>query len=101
MPISEKVTILPSEDRRCVKCGRDLPKGRKKYCHYCQPFKAYHKPKAKADPDAEYTLADRAAQADAYGLSYGKFMALLKNGGQLPPMRHPVRWPPGSAHIGE
>ena len=95
------MTILPSEDRRCVKCGRDLPKGRKKYCHYCQPFKAYHKPKAKADPNAEYTLEDRVAQADAYGLSYGNFRAMLDNGSKLPALRHPVRWPPGSAHIGE
>ena len=101
MLIAEKITVLPYVFARCAKCGRDLPKGRKKFCHYCQPRKAYHKNKPAACPDAEYTLEDRAAQADAYGLSYGKYMATITCGGKLPPMRHAVRWPPGSEHAGE
>ena len=99
--ISEpKVTILPYQSPRCMKCGRDLPRGRTRKCHYCLPPKGRGQRK-KPRPDQSYTLEDRVAQADAYGLSYGKFQAILENGGQLPPLRHPVRWPDGSDHIGE
>lgn len=48
-----------------------------------------------------YTLADRVAMARAYGLSYGKYMAILNDDtGKLPPMRRPVEWPRGSSHSG-
>ena len=91
---------MPYVSPRCAGCGRDLPKGRKKKCYYCQPPRARRHSKSQADP-AEYTLADRVAQADAYGLSYGQFMAILENGGKLPKRKHPVYWPPDSEHIGE
>ena len=98
--IAEKITVLPYAPPYCTKCGRDLPKGRKRKCHYCQPPKARHHHKS-SDDLQEYTLADRVAQADAYGLSYGKFMSIIENGGKLPPMKHPVHWPPDSTHLGE
>lgn len=96
----EKIIVLPSQDRRCVECGRKLPSGRKARCYSCRPPKP-HKPPPDPDDEQEYTLADRVAQADARGMSYGNFMAFLHNGWKLPPQRKPVRWPNGSKHAGE
>ena len=68
-------------------------------CYHCQPPRARHHSKPR--PDLPYSLEDRVAQADAYGLSYGQFRAILEHGGKLPPLRHPIRWPAGSDHVGE
>lgn len=96
----EKVTVLPYVERRCVICGRDLPKGRRQKCYSCRPPRP-HRPVEDPHPDMEYTLEDRAAQADAHGMSYGNFMAYIHNGWKLPPRIKPVRWPNGSVHAGE
>lgn len=100
-----KIIQLEYISPRCVKCGRDLPKTRKKKCFYCLPPGGHHKkgdqaPGA-AGVKAEYTLADRAAQAEAYGMSYGKFMAHIENRWPLPERKKPVCWPLDSAHRGE
>lgn len=50
---------------------------------------------------SEYSYEERAAQAAALGLSYGKFMSLLDSGGKLPPQIHPIEWPKGSKHAHE
>lgn len=100
-----KIVQLEYISPRCVKCGRDLPKTRKKKCFYCLPPGGHHKKGASADGAtgalAEYTLADRAAQAEAYGMSYGFFMAHIENGWPLPKRKKPVCWPLDSAHRGE
>ena len=98
--MDEKITVLPYISPRCEVCGRDLPKGRKKRCHVCRPPKVY-KPPVDPAPDREYTLEDRAAQAEAYGMSYGRFMAHIENGWKLPPLRKRIRWPEGSVHAAE
>lgn len=98
-PITPKIIVLPYESPRCIVCGRDLPRGRTRKCHHCLAPKARRKHSPR--PDQPYTLEDRVAQADAYGLSYGKYMAILENGGALPSMKHPVFWPAGSDHVGE
>ena len=101
-----KIIQLEYISPRC-ECGRDLPKGRKKKCFYCLPPSGnHHKQTDALDPPAasvspEYTLADRAAQADAYGMSYGNFMAHIENGWPLPKRKKPVCWPLDSAHRGE
>lgn len=95
-----KVTVLPYVSPRCKVCGRDLPRGRKGRCYTCLPPRTYgDKPKPK--PEEPYTLEDRVAQATAYGLSYGNFMAIIKNGGKLPPLKRPIVWPQESSHAGE
>lgn len=94
-----KVTILPYEGPRCISCGRDLPRGRKQKCFACRPPKGYIPPQP--SPDAPYTINDRVAQALAYGISYGKLMAIIETGGKLPPRKRPIVWPVGSAHAGE
>ena len=98
--MATKVTVLPYQNHRCIDCGRDLPRGRRRRCHICLPPRPWRKTEPK-DPSPDYTLNDRVAQADAYGLSYGHFMAIIHTGGKLPPLRHPIRWPADSAHIGE
>ena len=88
----------------CVDCGRTLPPGRRKRCYHCLPPKAWHAlqpAKSDASEPAEYTLSDRVAQADAYGLSYGQFMAHIEHGWKLPKRKKPIRWPRDSAHRGE
>lgn len=95
-----KVTVLPYVSPRCVVCGRDLPKGRRQKCHFCRPPKVYKPPEDPA-PDQEYSLEDRVAQAEAYGLSYGQFMAIIENSWKLPPLRKRIRWPEGSVHAAE
>lgn len=100
-----KIVQLEYISPRCG-CGRNLPKGRKKKCFYCLPPGGnHHKKGTSADRAtgvlAEYTLADRAAQAEAYGMSYGKLMAHIENGWPLPKRKKPVRWPLDSAHWGE
>lgn len=100
-----KIVQLEYISPRCEKCGRNLPKSRKKLCFHCRPPGGHHK-KGEQTPEtagvlAEYTLADRAAQAEAYGMSYGKFMAHIENKWPLPKRRRPVRWPLDSAHWGE
>ena len=95
-----KITILPSADRRCAACGGTLPRGRRRKCFTCLPPKS-HRPETPPAVEQEYTLADRVAQAEARCMSYGNFMAFLHNGWKLPPLVKPIRWPNGSAHIGE
>lgn len=95
-----KITILPYESPRCKVCGRDLPQGRKGRCYICLPPRTYG-PKPEPNPDAPYSINDRVAQAMAYGLSYGNFMAIIENGWKLPPLKHPIVWPIGSSHAGE
>lgn len=94
-----KVTILPYESPHCKMCGRDLPRGRRSRCYACLPPRTYKKVDPK--PDLPYTLEDRVAQAWAYGLSYGNFMAIVENGWKLPPLRRTIVWPEGSSHAGE
>ena len=97
-----KVTVLPYKSPYCSVCGKPLPKGRSRKCYACQPQRGnHHKPAPGPALDQPYTLNDRVAQADAYGLSYGNFMAIIENGWKLPPLRHPIRWPEGSKHAGE
>lgn len=96
----EKITVLPCADRRCAVCGRVLPRARRQKCYSCRPPRP-HKPPEDPFDEQEYTLEDRVAQADAHGMSYGNFMAFLRNGWKLPPQRKPVRWPNGSKHAGE
>ncbi len=102
--MSGKIIQLEYISPRCEKCGRDLPKSRKKQCFYCLPPGGHHKKVVavvSASLPEEYTLADQVAQADAYGMSYGKFMSFIENKWPLPPMRRPIRWPPDSEHFGE
>ncbi len=47
------------------------------------------------------TSSDRAAQAKAYGLSYGQLMGKLYVGEPLPALQHKIRWTRGSHHRGE
>lgn len=94
-----KITVLPYQSPRCSICGRALPRGRTRKCYICLPPRTYKR--AAPRPDLPYTLEDRVAQADAYGLSYGRFMAIIHHGGALPPLKHQVIWPPGSEHTGE
>ena len=100
--MSEKIIQLEYVSPRCV-CGRKLPAGRKVRCFWCLPPRTHHGPKqpAKEGVSLEYTLADRVAQADAYGMSYGRFMAYLENGWKLPKQLRPVQWPLDSDHWGE
>lgn len=86
----------------CVDCGRALPKGRREKCYVCRPLRPHHKsrpPEAEFEAP-EYTLADRVAQAEACGISYGQLMSIVEAGAELP-LRRKVRWPEGSAHAGE
>lgn len=86
----------------CKVCGRALPKDRKRKCYYCLPPRGFRcREKQNGSQPAGYTLADRAAQADAYGISYGRLMACLENGWPLPARKKPVRWPMESEHWGE
>lgn len=94
------ITILPYQPVRCVVCGRDLPKDRREKCYFCRPKKT-KRPLPEPKPDLPYTLEDRAAQALGYGISYGQLMAIIENGGKLPPLKRPIVWPEGSAHAGE
>jgi len=99
-----KIVKLEYISPRCAVCGRDLPKERRKKCYYCLPPRAFRcgvKPAATEEDKREYTLSERAAQADAYGISYGKLMAIVENGLPMPPRIRSVRWPLGSAHWGE
>lgn len=90
------VTVI-LELPKCVTCGSDLPRGRKRFCHGCKPKKRY-KPEPEVREKLPYTLADRVAMARAYGLSYGQYMAHIENGWNLPEMIRPVEWPEGSEH---
>ena len=97
-----KIIKLEYVSPRCA-CGRDLPKGRRRKCFVCLPPKGFRckgKPEVSGEP-AEYTTADRVAQARSYGLSYGQFMAHIENGWTLPKQIRPIQWPLGSAHYGE
>lgn len=98
-----KITTLPYKSPRCIECGRDLPRGRRQRCYACRPFKSNKAPPPVEDPDSDraYTLADRAAQADAYGISYGRLMAIVENNWPLPPLIHRIRWPEDNVHAGE
>ncbi len=95
-----KVTVLPYVSKRCICCGRDLPRGRKAKCYLCRPPRP-HKPIEAPKEAALYTLEDRVAMARAYGMSYGVYMSYIHTGERLPPMKHPIVWPVGSNHIGE
>lgn len=97
---NQKVTVLPYVSPRCA-CGRDLPRGRRVKCYFCLPIRRRKINAAAPDSNLTYTLEDRVAQAYAYGLSYGKFMAILHDGGKLPPQLRPIVWPAGSEHAGK
>lgn len=97
---NQKVTVLPYVSPRCA-CGRDLPRGRRVKCYFCLPIRRRKINAAAPDSNLAYTLEDRVAQAYAYGLSYGKFMAILHDGGKLPPQLRPIVWPAGSEHAGK
>lgn len=45
-----------------------------------------------------YTYEERAAQAEALGISYGKLMALIADGASLPKQVKPIKWPAKSKH---
>lgn len=98
-----KIIQLEYISPRCIVCGRDLPAGRRQKCCHCMPPWAWRKKNVVEEEQepAEYTLADRVAQADAYGMSYGQFMAYIENGWKLPKRIKPVRWPLDSVHFGE
>ena len=99
--MSDKITVLPTKNTRCIECGRDLPKGRREKCFVCRPRRPHKTPPPEPETsDPEYTLADRVAQAKACELSYGQLMALIEAGKPLP-FRHKVYWPEGSSHEGE
>ena len=68
---------------------------------FCLPIRRRKINAAAPDSNLTYTLEDRVAQAYAYGLSYGKFMAILHDGGKLPPQLRPIVWPAGSEHAGK
>lgn len=86
----------------CVICGRPLPKGRTKKCYICRPKRSYaDEATAYRMPQPEYNFAERGAQADARGISYGQLMILLEAGQPLPPLKKSVVWPFGSKHAGE
>lgn len=97
-----KIIQLEYISPRCD-CGRDLPAGRNVKCFHCLPPtpRRHEKPKPPEEISREYTLADRVAQADAYGMSYGQFMAHIENGWKLPKRLKPVQWPLDSAHWGD
>ena len=98
-----KIVKLECISPRCKGCGRDLPAGRRQKCYHCRPPWTRRKQNVieEEQVSAEYTLADRAAQADAYGMSYGQFMACIENGWKLPKRVRPIRWPLDSVHFGE
>ena len=95
-----KVTELPYKSPYCSVCGKPLPRGRTRKCYACRPPRKY-KPIKKPEPNLPYSLEDRAAQAVAYGLSYGRLMAIIESGGDLPPLKKSIVWPAGSDHAGE
>lgn len=95
-----KITQLPYEAPYCRVCGRELPRGRTRKCYACLPPRGHHT-QAPPRPDLPYSLDDRVAQAEAYGITYGKLMAAVENNYPLPPMKRPIRWPEGSEHQGE
>lgn len=87
----------------CLWCGTPLLDAKRKLCETCQKTKAARRVAGEIKPTnpPEYTISDRVAQARAYDLSYGKFMAIIETGGKLPPLKRPIKWPEGSAHVGE
>ena len=48
-----------------------------------------------------YTIDDMVAMAEARGVFYGDIQRHLLYGSPLPPLKHSVKWPRGSAHKGE
>lgn len=96
-----KIVKLEYISPKCAVCGRDLPKDRRRKCYACLPPRGFRCAKKDPAAKAEYTMADREAQARSYGLSYGQFIPYIENGWKLPTQIRPIQWPLGSAHFGE
>lgn len=86
----------------CARCGRPLEKGRRKFCFVCRPPKHYAKAKTEyIQRQPDYNYAERGAQAEARGITYGELMCYVEQGLPLPPLKKSVVWPFGSRHKGE
>ena len=88
--MTAKVQNLPYRSPYC-RCGRELPKGRTRYCFFCKPPKRY-KQDTNEMPERP-SLEDHVADARSRGLSSGHYMAYLYSGRELPPRIYPYHPP--------
>lgn len=105
---------IPKDDgtaKRCIICGVLLDDRRRRYCYKCLPrgaknpvawgIKPVEDQSDEVNPmkDDSYSIADIVALAESYGLSYGRYVAILNDpDSTLPPRIRPVKWPVKSKH---